>query len=264
MFLDFNDTFSDSPHIERIWRCNSARGGEFLSVAANHFEMVVSRYEGKSFVTIRGPETQATTCDCPAEGEWFGIRFKLGTFMPELSPGRLMDRNDVTLPDASHHAFWWKGSAWEYPTFANADTFVNRLVRKGILVRDPLVDAAVRGEMNGNSLRSSQRHFQRATGLTHCAARQIERARYATILLKQGVSILDTVHRTGYSDQAHLTRSLKHRIGQTPTEIIRGNRQLSYLFKTREFAAVYDLEIYDGIVESRIRSHRTGRAISGF
>ncbi|HJZ94939.1 MAG TPA: AraC family transcriptional regulator [Candidatus Solibacter sp.] len=264
MFIHFDDTLSDSPFIERIWQCHSGRGGEFLSVAANHFEMVVSRYEGKSFVTIRGPETHATTCDCPAEGDWFGIRFKLGTFIPELAPGCLMDRNDVTLPDASSRAFWWNGSAWEYPTFENADVFVNRLVRKGILVRDQLVDAAVRGEMNGNSLRSSQRHFLRATGLTHCAARQIERARYATILLKQGVSILDTVHRTGYSDQAHLTRSLKYRIGQTPTEIIRGNRQLSYLFKTREFPAVYDREIYDGIVESRIHSHRTRRAISGF
>ena len=81
-------------------------------------------------------------------------------------------------------------------------------------------------------LRSAQRHFPRATGLTHCTVRQIERARHATNLLRQGVSILDTVYEAGYFDQAHLTRSLKYRIGQTPAEIVRGNRQLSYLYKT--------------------------------
>jgi hypothetical protein len=46
------------------------------------------------------------------------------------------------------------------------------------------------------------------------------------------MSILDTVHQAGYFDQAHLTRSLAYRIGQTPAEIIRANRQLSFLYKT--------------------------------
>jgi hypothetical protein len=27
-----------------------------------------------------------TTIDCPAEGEWLGIRFKLGTFLPQFAP----------------------------------------------------------------------------------------------------------------------------------------------------------------------------------
>jgi methylphosphotriester-DNA--protein-cysteine methyltransferase len=67
--------------------------------------------------------------------------------------------------------------------------------------------------------------------MTYSSYRQIERARYATNLLKQGVSVLDTVHLAGYFDQAHLTRSLKHLIGETPVEIIRGRRQLSFLYK---------------------------------
>jgi hypothetical protein len=50
--------------------------------------------------------------------------------------------------------------------------------------------------------------------------------------LKQGVSILDTVYQAGYFDQAHLTRSLKYLIGQTPGQIIRAEEQLSFLYKT--------------------------------
>ena len=82
MFLIFEDRISDSPFVERIWRCHSERAGTFHSVAACHWEMVVTRHRGKAFLTVRGPETKATTLYCPAYAEWIGIRFKLGTFMP--------------------------------------------------------------------------------------------------------------------------------------------------------------------------------------
>ena len=100
-------------------------------------------------------------------------------------------------------------------------------------MRDPVADAVLLGQSQKLSLRSAQRHFLRATGLTHSTVRQIERARYATNLLKQGISILDTVHEAGYFDQAHLTRSLKYHIDQTPVEIIQTEQQLSFLYKTK-------------------------------
>jgi hypothetical protein len=232
MFLIFEDRPSDSPFVEKVWRTHSNRAGVFLSIAASQFEMAVTRHQGKTFLTLRGPETKATTAECPAEGEWLGIRFTLATFMPQFTPGKLVDRRDVTLPEATSHSFWLNGSAWEYPDFENADAFVKRLVQKGLIARDSAVDGALHGQPPAFSLRSAQRHFLRATGLTSCRVRQIERARHATNLLKQGVSILDTAHEAGYFDQAHLTRSLKHRIGQTPAEIIRGDQQLSFLYKT--------------------------------
>jgi methylphosphotriester-DNA--protein-cysteine methyltransferase len=152
--------------------------------------------------------------------------------MHRLPPGRLRDRRDVTLPEASSRSFWLNGSAWEYPDFENAETFVARLAQEGIITRHPSVAAAVQGQTLPQSLRSSQRHFRSATGLTSRTVRQIERARHATNLLRQGVSILDAVHEAGYFDQAHLTRSLKFLIGQTPVEISRGKTQLSFLYKT--------------------------------
>jgi AraC-like DNA-binding protein len=232
MCLTFDDRPSDSPFVERVWRSRTDRGGAFLSIAASRFEIAVTRHRGKVFLTLRGPETKATTADCPADGEWLGIRFKLGAFMRQLTPGQLLDRRDVTLPGATSRSFWLDGSAWEYPDFENAEAFVTRLARKGIIARDPVVDAALNGHRRALSLRSTQRHFLRATGLTSCTVRQIERARHATNLLGQGVSILDTVHAAGYFDQAHLTRSVKHLIGLTPAEIMHGRQQLSLLYKT--------------------------------
>jgi len=149
-----------------------------------------------------------------------------------LTPDNLRDRRDVTLPSATSHSFWLNGSAWEYPDFENAETFVARLARKGVIAHDSSIHAVLRGRRGALSMRSAQCHFLHATGITLCAVRQIERARHATNLLRQGVSILDTVHEAGYFDQAHLTRSLRYRIGQTPVEIMRGQQQLSFLYKT--------------------------------
>lgn len=228
----FEDRLSDSPFIERVWRCHSERGGKFTSVAASHFEMALTRLRGKTFLTLRGPETKATILDCPVGGEWLCIRFKLGTFMPQLPPGSLRDHKDVTLPHASSHSFWLNGSAWQYPDFENAETFVQRLAKAGVISRDSTIDAALQGQPRTLSLRSAQRHFLWATGITYAAFCQIQRARYSTNLLKEGVSIIDAVHLAGYFDQAHLTRSLKHLIGQTPGKIMQRDTQLSFLYKT--------------------------------
>ena len=206
MLIVFDDQRpSDSRFIERVWRCHSEGAGRFLSVAASHLEMVVTRHRGKTLLTLRGPETRATWADCPADGEWLAIRFTLGTFMPRYPAHVLMDRKDLNLPHASNRTFWLNGSRWEYPSFENAETFVAQLVRSGAISYDSAVHAALEGEPDALSRRSRQRHFLQATGVTHSTFRQIERARYATNLLTRGVSILDTVHEAGYYDQAHLT-----------------------------------------------------------
>ena len=234
MIFTFDERPSDSPFVEKIWRARSERTGDFLSVAASQWEMVVSEYHGERTMTVRGPETKATPMHVTLVGaEFFGIIFKYGAFMPHFPVSDLVD-GDLDLPDASSKSFWLNGSAWQFPNYENADTFVDRLVRECLLDCDPVIGPVLRGEPQDLSPRSVQRHFLQATGLTRGSIRQIERARHATMLLQQGVSILDTVEWTGYSDQAHLTRALKYLIGKTPAQIINKSEpeQMSLLFKT--------------------------------
>jgi len=232
VFLVFDDRPSDSPYIERVWRCHSERAGQFHSIASPHWEMAVSRLKGRTFLTIRGPETRATLADCPAEGEWFGIRFKLGTFMPSLPVSALIDRNDKDMPDMTGLGFWLDGMQWEYPDFETAEVFVSRLVKRGLITRNQAITEGLAGDERALSRRSAQRHFRQATGMTHSTFQQIERARRAVQLLRNGHSILDTVHEAGFFDQSHLTRALKHLIGQTPAHVQRQDEQLSFLYKT--------------------------------
>jgi AraC-like DNA-binding protein len=244
IFFD-EDRASDSPVVERVWRCHSEGAHPFLSIAATRCELVVSRLEGKITVTVRGPETRATPMgDCPGGGEWLGILLKLGTFLPHLPIRTLVDA-EVNLPAVSSDSFWLFGSLWQLPDYDNADTFVDWLVRKDLLVRDPVVDAALQGQLQDRDHRTIQRRFRHSTGLTQSAVRQIERARYATSLLQQGFSILDTVLEAGYFDQPHLTRSLKHFIGQTPAEIREQSRpeQMPFLYKTTPLEMTYTTSI---------------------
>ena len=192
--------------------------------------MVVTRLEGKAFLTVRGPETKATMADLPAQGEWFGVLFKLGSFMPLMRSSDLRDRNDVTLPNATGRSFWLNGSTWEFPNFENMETFVNRLVRSGLIQTDRIVEGALRGDLQKVTTRTEQRRVLQVTGLTRGAIHQIERARRATLLLQRGTPILDVVHEADYYDQAHLTRSLQRFVGQSPARIARGEEQLSLLY----------------------------------
>lgn len=231
--FNFDGRASDSPLVETIWRSTSECAGEFLSVAATNWELVITQLAGNIHVTVRGPETQAQPAYCPADGEWLGVVFKLGTYMPQLPPIQLVDE-EVTPPLAGDHSFWLHGAAWELPTYENMDTFIAKLVREGLLVREPVVEAALRHQVTDLSPRSVQRRFLHATGLTQGTVSQIERARQAAALLCQGVSILDTVDLVGYADQPHLTRALKRFIGQSPAQLLSPTRikEMSYLSMT--------------------------------
>jgi AraC-like DNA-binding protein len=232
MILRLADRPSDSPYIERVWWGRSDGGGPFVSVAAGHLELVVTRLADFCMVTVRGPETRATTIDCPPGGEWAAIRFRLGVHMTSLPTGLLLDHRDVNLSVSDDGSFELHGFRWPLPDVENAERYVHQLARRGVIMRDPVVETAISGDAQSLTTRSVQRHFRRTTGLSHGQFRQIERARRAAILLRGGASILDTVHETGYFDQAHLTRSLRTLIGATPASVMRQDTQLSFLYKT--------------------------------
>ena len=232
MFLTFEDRPSTSRYIERVWRCHSRTGGIFYSMAEGNLELVISRFEHLSFVTLRGPVTRAAPILCPPNGEWMAIRFRMGTFFRGLPTAALLDHNDINFPILADGRFWFQGRAWQAPSFENAETFADRLAKSGAIATEPTVEAAICGDFQILSRRSVQRRFLRVAGMSHAQFRQIERARYAAQLLRGGSSILDVVHDSGYFDQAHLGRSLKRFIGVTPTAILRSEAQLSFSYKT--------------------------------
>jgi AraC-like DNA-binding protein len=209
---------SGSTLVDETWQARSEPEDSFISVAATRWEMVVTRQRGDARLTVRGPETRATTVPIPQDAEFFGIKFSAGTFMPGLPPGLLVD-GTRTLPAATRSSFRLDGSAWELPGPDSADVFVDRLVRAGLLVHDPVVPEALQGDVAGFSRRSLERRIARATGLSRGSVGRIRRAERAVELLSRGVPASEAARRTGYADQPHMTRSLARLMGQTPSRI---------------------------------------------
>jgi hypothetical protein len=197
--------------------------GSTIRPAESHWHMVFVRFNGSLLPFVVGPLTASGVVPYTEGAEILWIKFKLGTFMPHL-PVRDFRDVETTLPEASSRSFWLKGSAWQFPDFENVETFVDRLVRKDVLVRDPIVGAALQGHLQDMPTRTVRHRFLQATGLSQSHIYQVERARRAEALLQQGVSILDTVYEAGYYDQPHLTRSLQRWIGYTPAQLLQSSK----------------------------------------
>jgi AraC-like DNA-binding protein len=152
--------------------------------------------------------------------EYVAITFRPGVFMPAVASSEMVDRG-VSLGPLSAGRFRVGNETLEAPTFENAESLVQRLVARGVLALDEVVDDVVQERGKAITPRTVQRHFERAVGVTAKQLSMIYRARDAARLLGLGRSAADVALQLGYSDQAHMTRSLKHLLGRTPSQLAR-------------------------------------------
>jgi AraC-like DNA-binding protein len=217
MGLVFEERTSDLPFIQTITHGVMTGNATTIRPAENNWHMVFTKVNGTMRPLVVGPLLTSGVVKFIEGVEVLWIRFTLGTFMPHL-PAKNFVNTETILPEASSSTFWLHGSSWQFPHFENAETFVDRLVRSSILVRDPVVNAVLEDEDPNVAERTVRHRFQHATGLTQNHIWQVNRAQKAVTMLRQGVSILDTVYDLGYFDQPHLTKALKRYIGTTPSQ----------------------------------------------
>lgn len=214
----FEGRESDSPYIHMIWHGHTDKNYTATCPAEPRWNLLLIKQKNRVRVTVEGPLTQALNKFRLDEADFLVIKFRLGAFFPRL-PVTDLANTDALLPEGASKTFWLDGSVWQFPDFENVESFVDRLVREGVLALDPVVSGALENQPQYVSDRTLRRRFLYTTGLTPKALQQIERAQQAADLLAQGGSILDTVYEAGYADQPHLTRSLKRFYGQTPAQI---------------------------------------------
>src|SRR5690606_2243902 len=105
MIVHLDGRESESPLVKGLWRSRTEGGGSFISVAEHHWEMVFTTQYGKTTLSVRGPETIATPAPVPEDAEFFGIVFRLGTFMPKLPVSALVD-DQIHLPEEAHQSVY--------------------------------------------------------------------------------------------------------------------------------------------------------------
>lgn len=222
----FEGRGSDSPYIEAVWRGGAGKAYAPVCPASSQWHLLFLKQHDKLKIFVQGPLTRATPVAQPEGTEWLGVTLPLGTFLPVLSIKSLLDEQAV-LPLTAKASFHLAGSSWHVPDYENVETFIERLARQNALVSDPVVKAVLAHQPVEMSLRTVRRRFVLATGLPYQTIAQIERAKQATALLEQGVALIDAAYQSGYADQSHMTRALKHFIGYTPALIARaGNEEM--------------------------------------
>ncbi|MEM9953469.1 MAG: helix-turn-helix domain-containing protein [Chloroflexota bacterium] len=210
---------SDSPYIDLVTHGRTLSDGFAIRPAEVNWHMVVVRYQGQTEIRMVGPWAESGIVTYSADSEVLWIRLKVGVYMPQMLTRQLLDK-ETALPNASDSTFWLQDASWQFPTYENADTFANRLMREDLLTIESTVDATLTGAQPDISARTLRHRFLQTTGVSQNHIYQVRRAQQAGDLLRSGVSILDTVNLAGYYDQAHLTRYLKKLIGYTPGQLL--------------------------------------------
>ncbi|MFI8895503.1 helix-turn-helix domain-containing protein [Streptomyces paradoxus] len=214
MELRFGTRLSDSPWVDSVWTCTSEQVTTMTSVAGVRWGLVFWEQDSRSYAAVTGPETRTSTAPVPEGAVFTGIEFAVGTSLRALPAPGLVD-GGVELPDTTRRTFRLDGTRWQTPDADDAEALVEQLVKAGIVERDPLVAAILRGHEPAVSARTVERRFRAATGLTRGAVRQIERARTAAELLAAGDSAADVVAKLDYFDEPHLARALRTYVGRT-------------------------------------------------
>ncbi|MFI2507223.1 helix-turn-helix domain-containing protein [Streptomyces sp. NPDC018972] len=221
MGLRFETRRSDSPWVDTVWTCTSEQVTAMTSVAGVRLGLVFWRQDGQAYAGITGPETRTGTAPVPEGAAFTGVEFAVGTSLRAVATPALVD-GGIGLPDTTCRTFRLDGSRFETPGPDDAEALVGRLVRAGIVVRDPLVAEVLRGHRPTLSGRTVERRFRAATGLTRGAVRQIERARTAARLLSAGDRAADVVTELDYFDEPHLARALRCYVGRTAGQLREG------------------------------------------
>ncbi|WP_433789376.1 helix-turn-helix domain-containing protein [Actinoplanes sp. CA-252034] len=221
MGLRFGTRRSDSPWVDSVWTCTSDRVTTMTSVAGVRWGLVFWERAGRAFAGVTGPETRTGTAPVPEGATFTGIEFAVGTSLRAIATPALVD-GGIELPDTTRRTFRLDGSRWATPGPDDAEALVDRLVRAGIVVRDPLVAELLRGGRPAVSGRTVERRFRAATGMTRGAVRQIERARTAAELLAAGEPAGEVVTKLEYFDEPHLARALRSYVGRTARQLRAG------------------------------------------
>jgi len=211
---------ADSPLVERITHVVYDERTQEWATPDGCWDLVVLQHQGTTMVFQSGNTTRPVLLENGPGDGFLAISFKPGVFVPR-TPGFQTVDGGLVRPLVSARRFAMESETLEIPTFENAEHLVDRLVRRGVLARDELVESVAAGQPRAATPRSLQRHFLATMGMSPKQFEQIRRASRAVALLERGMAPAAVALEAGYADQPHLTRSLKSIMGQTPGEIAR-------------------------------------------
>lgn len=209
----------DSPHIECVWQARAVRDERYLVPAVEHWDIWFAHQpDGEQVASLSGPTLGHRWVRSVVGEHGWGVQLRAHVVVPGASK-RLILGGEQRLP-VEEGRVTIANHRLPLPQYDELEAFVDRLLELDVLRADEDVRRALSGDDTGYSERHWQRRVRATTGLTRKQIAQLERAREAFALLMEGVTPAECAVRCGFSDQAHLTRSLGALHGQTPARIL--------------------------------------------
>lgn len=210
---------SSSPLVDHVASHDYTQLTHATSLPDGCWDLVVIRDPlGQTHAMITGAITKPIHLGFGDGYKVFNIAFRPEAFVPHLSARALLN-GDLKLPTAAPGKVWIGSHVVELPTYDNAESFIDKMTRNGLIVRDKLVASVLSNNPMAASERSVQRHFLQTTGMSYKAMQQINRSWTAINMLRSGTRTADVAHSLGFTDQAHMTHVLKAIMGLTPAAI---------------------------------------------
>ncbi|MBR7743756.1 AraC family transcriptional regulator [Phycicoccus sp. BSK3Z-2] len=211
-----------SPLVRCAWSATVEVNGTWLQPATEFWGLGFSSTADGPTAELLGPAAAPQEMCLRAGDTSWGVEFAAHVFFRGVSK----DAATQVMPLPVHEStFELAGFALTLPAPTELSTLVDDLRRRGLLTAEEQVAAALDGRVDRTvSTRTLRRRVHSTVGLNRQQVAVIVRARQAFALLSEGVPVAEVVVRAGYSDQAHLTRSLRTLAGRTPREILLTDR----------------------------------------
>ena len=174
--------------------------------------------DGSRSVMLTGQATESAEVPYKAGTSAVVVSFAAGAYLPAY-PGKKMLNLVEMLPCPDNDHFTVAGHTFDIPDFESADELAEAMAATGVLRMDDVVASVLTGNEKTLSDRAKQRHFLEVTGLTRKSLEQIHRAQEAVRQLQAGKKPVHVAADAGFTDQAHLAKSLKKIMHAKPSSV---------------------------------------------
>ena len=214
----FNSRSSSLEAIDTVWTAQALTDGVYNATPDGSWDLIhIEKPGGEHLVFLTGQQSQAASVPYQAGEISVVISFAAHFFLQSgpLPP----DGAVIEFLPVEAGRFVLAHLELPLPTYDNAELIAAELLSAGVLRMDPVVTGGLGLTTFAASERSLQRHFRDATGLAQKDFEQIRRAQEAVRLLQAGGKPADVTVAAGYTDQAHMTKSIKRIMGRVPTKV---------------------------------------------
>ena len=210
----------DSPVVQCIWQARAERDKSYLVPAAEFWDIWFTREsDGEVHAGLSGPQLGHRRIHSRVGQHSWGVQLEAHVILPGVGKALLLGGEQ--LLGVSRGRITLGGHWLDLPEFGDLMVFVARLLDRGVLRSDDDVRRMLSGDVT-YSERHRQRRIRDTTGVTRKKIDQLARARDAFEMLLRGVPPAECAAQCGFTDQAHLTRTLTLFHGQTPARVPSG------------------------------------------